>query len=55
MMKNILKTAVIVSLLCFGTFMFIYGEFDDSPGAQLIGCLLAAVGTWKVFKLVKGN
>lgn len=33
-----------VSAILFGVFMFIYGEFDDSPGGQLIGLIFCVVG-----------
>lgn len=29
-----------IPLILFGIFMFIYGEYDDSPGGQGLGLLL---------------
>lgn len=31
-----------VILILFGIFLFVYGGYDDSPGAQLLGFVLAA-------------
>jgi len=33
---------IIFSILgmIFGVFMFVYGEYDDSPGGQLLGLVL---------------
>lgn len=30
--------------ILFGAFMFIYGEFDDSPGGQLMGLAAFIIG-----------
>jgi len=30
--------------IAFGIFMWVYGGYDDSPGAQLIGLVLFIVG-----------
>jgi hypothetical protein len=30
--------------ILFGVFMFVYGGFDDSPGAQLLGLLMVIAG-----------
>lgn len=30
--------------IAFGAFMFVYGGYDDSPGAQLLGLVLAVGG-----------
>ena len=30
----------LIPAILFGAFMFVYGEFDDSPGGQLIGLLV---------------
>jgi hypothetical protein len=39
-----LKLAGYTLLVLFGIFLFIYGEYDDSPGGQLLGALLALGG-----------
>ena len=36
--------------MAFGVFMFIFGGYDDSPGAQLLGVLIVGAGIFGVFK-----
>jgi len=43
-MRKIPQIAFSVFAILFGIFMFVYGGFDDSPGAQVIGLLAAALG-----------
>ncbi len=50
-MKTIKTLALILAIL-FGVFMVIFGEYDDSPGAQGLGLILAIVG---IFYLVKSK
>ncbi|TSC59617.1 MAG: Uncharacterized protein LiPW15_637 [Parcubacteria group bacterium LiPW_15] len=38
------RIAYSVLAILFGAFMFVYGEFDDSPGGQLLGLLIAIIG-----------
>jgi hypothetical protein len=33
-----------VLLVLIGVFLFVYGGYDDSPGAQLLGLLVFIVG-----------
>lgn len=33
-----------VLAILFGASMFVYGEFDDSPGGQMIGLLVIIIG-----------
>ena len=40
---KIIKILSFVILIAFGVFMIVYGERDDSPGAQMLG-LLAVIG-----------
>jgi len=40
---NKTKIILFILLILFGAFMFVYGGYDDSPGAQLLG-LIAVVG-----------
>lgn len=49
------KTKILFSVLAilFGAFMFVYGEFDDSPGGQLLGLVLVAAGVWGVVRIWK--
>jgi hypothetical protein len=30
--------------ILFGAFMFVYGEFDDSPGGQILGLIVTVIG-----------
>lgn len=30
--------------ILFGVFMFVYGGYDDSPGAQLLGLIAVIIG-----------
>lgn len=48
------KTKILFSVLvaAFGVFLFIYGGYDDSPGAQLLGLLVVAGA---VVVLIKNN
>ncbi|MFH0890427.1 MAG: hypothetical protein V1856_00140 [Candidatus Liptonbacteria bacterium] len=42
-----MKTIRIIGLvlvILFGAFMFVYGEFDDSPGGQLLGLVMFVGG-----------
>jgi hypothetical protein len=39
--------------ILFGIFMFIYGGFDDSPGAQLLGVVMVVLGIIGIIKSKK--
>ena len=41
---NKIKLLGFVLAVLFGVFMFIYGEYDDSPGGQLLGLVVAIIG-----------
>ena len=41
---RIIKIISLILLILFGIFLFIYGGYDDSPGAQLLGLVLAGTG-----------
>ena len=49
------KSRIIYSIfaISFGIFMFVYGEYDDSPGGQLIGLLAVIVGIIGLIKSKK--
>jgi len=47
---NKIKALSFVILILFGIFMFVYGEYDDSPGGQLLGLLAVVVGIIGVIK-----
>jgi len=37
-------------VIVFGVFMFFFGGYDDSPGAQLLGVVLATIGLVGIWK-----
>ena len=41
---NKIKILFFILAILFGVFMFVYGEYDDSPGGQLIGLVLVIIG-----------
>lgn len=41
---NIIKIVCFILLVSFGIFIFVYGGYDDSPGAQLLGVLAVGGG-----------
>lgn len=41
---TILKTLLAIAAILFGVFMFIFGGYDDSPGAQGLGLALFIFG-----------
>jgi hypothetical protein len=47
-----LKLAGYTFLILFGISLFIYGEYDDSPGGQLLGALVALGG---IVGIVRGK
>jgi drug/metabolite transporter (DMT)-like permease len=49
---SLIKIICFILLILFGVFMFIYGEYDDSPGAQGLG-VLAIIGG--IIGLIKGR
>jgi uncharacterized membrane protein HdeD (DUF308 family) len=51
------KTKIVYSVLAilFGVFMFFFGGYDDSPGAQLLGLLLVIAGIVTIVKGKKKN
>jgi hypothetical protein len=46
------KTKLALSILgiLFGIFVFVYGGYDDSPGAQLLGAVIAAIGIISILR-----
>lgn len=49
------KRRILISILAiaFGVFMFVFGEFDDSPGGQLIGVIAGIFGIVGLIKSKK--
>lgn len=52
---NILKTLSSIAAILFGVFMFIFGGYDDSPGAQGLGLLLFIFGIVWIVRGRKNN
>lgn len=52
-MKNRIKILCFIFLILFGVFIFIYGEYDDSPGGQLMGLLAVIFGITSIIKRKK--
>lgn len=44
------KIIYYIFAILFGVFIFIYGGYDDSPGAQLLGLILFIIGVVGLFK-----
>jgi len=53
--RKYLKIILYSLLILFGMFLFVYGEYDDSPGAQLIGVIVAIVGIVSIIKIQRKN
>jgi hypothetical protein len=43
-MKKYFIITLFVFAVLFGVFLFVYGEYDDSPGGQLIGLIVVIIG-----------
>ena len=44
MLKKIIFAILITLTLIIGVFLFVYGEYDDSPGGQLLGLVMIVIG-----------
>ena len=53
MKKYYRRILYFVFAILFGVFMFVYGEFDDSPGGQLIGLVAIIIGIVGLIKRKK--
>lgn len=49
-MKKRIKIVLLVLAVLLGIFLFIYGGYDDSPGAQGLGLLVVIVGIVGIVK-----
>lgn len=52
-MKWYIRIVMCIILILLGVFMFIYGEFDDSPGGQGLGLLAVIIGVVGLIKSKK--
>ena len=50
-----IKILLLILAILFGAFLFVYGEFDDSPGGQLLGLVLVIIGIVGLIKSRKKN
>ncbi len=41
---KIIKVLFLILLIPLGALLFVYAEYDDSPGGQLIGVVVGIVG-----------
>jgi hypothetical protein len=48
---NIIKITCFLLIILFGAFMFVYGGYDDSPGAQGLGGLAVIIGLAGLIKI----
>lgn len=49
---KIIKILFSLLAISFGVFLFIYGGYDDSPGAQGLGLLFAVMGAFSLARSV---
>lgn len=52
-MKKVIIIILYYLLILLGGFLFIYGEYDDSPGGQLLGVILAVIGVVQLVRIKK--
>jgi len=52
-MTKFLHITLSLFALLFGIFLFIYGGYDDSPGAQGLGLIVVAIDVIQLVKLRK--
>lgn len=53
--KKIRAIIYFVLLMAFGVFIFIYGGYDDSPGAQLLGLIVFLISIIGIYRSVRKN
>lgn len=51
--KQTIKIICFSLLIPLGIFIFIYGGYDDSPGAQLLGLIVTILGIIGIVKTKK--
>lgn len=52
---NKVKLFFLIMAILFGVFMFVYGEKDDSPGAQFLGLVLFVYGIYSLIKIKRNK
>lgn len=52
---NTRKVIISILLILLGAFLFVFGEYDDSPGGQLIGLILAIIGAVSLIRVKRKN
>lgn len=55
LIKKTIKTIVFLALIILGVSLIVFGEGDDSPGAQGLGLLVAVGGVVGVVRTIKGK
>ena len=50
---KILKILAFVFLVLFGAFAIVFGEYDDSPGAQGLGLIAVITGLVYLYKILR--
>ena len=53
--KYVIKGLVFTLLVLIGIFLFVFGGYDDSPGAQLLGFLVIIFSIISLVKLKKSH
>ncbi len=51
--KSILGIIGFILLISLGAVLFVYAEYDDSPGGQLIGLIVSIIGIIGIIKIKK--
>jgi hypothetical protein len=51
--RKLLKILLLIIPIALGALMFVYAEYDDSPGGQLIGVIVAIAGIIGIIKNIK--
>jgi hypothetical protein len=52
---NTIKLLSFAFIIFLGGCMFVYGGYDDSPGGQGLGLLMAIGGAWAIWRLLRQN
>lgn len=55
MNNKIIKTLLFSALIVAGVSFFVYGRYDDSPGAQLLGAIAAITGAWFIYSTLRSK